>query len=99
MEIEKAKIALAYIGKGAVPDSDLFASGENWGDLGVGTMDDWEEEIPLTEDNAKKTGWYDWYVSDERYFTGDDSFNWRAYRNELFSQLRSVEILGCEEGN
>jgi len=68
-------------------DDDLYASADSWGEEYIGTMETWEDEIPTTEKEAKSTGWYDWFSSD------DDYDSWGDYRDYLVSQLISVEIV------
>ena len=66
-----------------------YLSGDNWGEPTIGTFAEWENEIPDDETIAKSTGWYDWYVSDERY----DDMTWDEYRDELLDQLTEIEII------
>lgn len=88
--IEEAK-KIALNPENITDDATLYMQGENWGsEDNVGTMEDWEESIPETDDEARATGWYDWFVSDENY---DD---WNDYRDLLISQLRPVEIVEGE---
>lgn len=73
----------------------IFMQGVNWGDDCIGTYHEWVNVIPENEEKAKATGFYDWYVSDTRYF--EDDFNWFEYRNELLNQLRVAIIIKNDE--
>ena len=89
--IEEAK-AVAIANDNFNADSELYMQGEDWGsEVALGTKVDWENEIPANENKAKFTGYYDWFLSDERYFHG---MTWEEYRDELLNkQLIEVEIV------
>jgi len=65
--------------------------GENHGDDVIGTYTEWCETIPADEKDARSTGYYDWFLSDERHF--EENMGWFEYRNELLAQLRMIEII------
>ena len=69
------------------PDAELFMQGENWGGVdNIGTREDWEAEIPVSEEDARMTGWHDWYTNEE--FAG----GWADYREHLMSQLQPCDV-------
>jgi hypothetical protein len=69
----------------------VYMSGENHGETSYGLYDEWECVVPENENDAKKTGYYDWYISDER--SVDGAMSWSEYRDEILSELILVEIL------
>jgi hypothetical protein len=76
---------------GKMKKSDaIYMSGENHGETYYGTMDQWERIIPKNEKQAKSTGYYDWYMSDDRR---DEGMEWDEYRDEIIDQLVRVEIV------
>jgi hypothetical protein len=65
----------------------LLMSGDSWGDVYLATREQWEDEIPEDEDEAKSTGYYDWYLND-----ADKWDSWDEYRDNIFTYLRSIEL-------
>lgn len=87
--IEEANLVII---DGQVNGSEtLYRSGDNWGETVVGTMDQWEKEIPEDEEAAKATGFYDWF----RDLDTDD--DWTDYRDVLLGQLVEIEIVKNED--
>ena len=69
----------------------LYRSGDDWGETVVGTMEQWENEIPEDEEAAKSTGFYDWF----RDLDTDE--DWADYRDGLLDQLVEIEIVQDED--
>lgn len=65
----------------------LYRSGDDWGETVVGTMEQWENEIPEDEEAAKSTGFYDWF----RDLDTDE--DWADYRDGLLEQLVEIELV------
>jgi hypothetical protein len=99
-ELEKIKLT----DNTPINEDLLLSSGENWGEPNVGTIENWEREIPENENDAAATGWWDWYIcaknhnQDMAEEMGESAGNvpeitWPEYRQELLSQLHPVKII------
>ena len=76
-------------------DDGVFVSGENWGDQAISTFAEWCSAIPVDEEDAKYTGFYDWFL-DQRGTEGEIE-TWEEYRDVLLQELTEIEIVEPEE--
>jgi len=74
---------------GGQPEETLYEGPDTWGDSGQMTYSEWENTIPEKEVDAKRTGFHDWYMSDQRE---EDGLTWEEYRDELLDELTQAEI-------
>ncbi len=90
-EVEANKIC---VGSSLNFDTTLYMQGENWGDEDeIGSFDDWDYVIPEKEDEARMTGYYDWYMDSDQEKDGGGVVEWDEYREKLMKQLRQIEII------
>jgi predicted transposase YbfD/YdcC len=74
---------------GGKSDKTLYVGGDSWGETSPMSYDAWEKEIPESESDARKTGFYDWYLSSDDLENG--SATWEQYRDGLLDQLEVSE--------
>tara|TARA_B100001123_G_C14880717_1_gene855886 strand:+ start:371 stop:664 length:294 start_codon:yes stop_codon:yes gene_type:complete len=68
----------------------LYGSPEAWGSVSyVGTRLEWEEEIPLEEERARGSIWWNWME--------EESVEWNAYRDKLLGELIPLTLTEKEE--
>lgn len=89
MTITMAEINGARIAGRMTRADVIYKSGDNHGVDSYGTMKQWKRVIPADEQNARATGFWDWYESDARY---EDGMEWAEYRLEILSQLIRIEV-------
>ena len=76
----------------------LYLAPESWGDPDQKPMEIWEELIPLDEEEASETDYYDWFVSDNGELLVENHHNktdyplweWVDYRKSLLEELEEL---------
>ncbi len=66
--------------------STLYRSPEEWGEEYVQTMEQWEKDIPESEEKARVTCFHDWFLEQEEEYN-----TWGIYRESLMRELEMTQ--------